>query len=191
MTSMHGQQPEPDMASPRVDPQRRERIIEAARELITQEGVDGVSHRKVAAKAGVPLGSMTYHFEGRDELIFEVFTRFANQISTRFYTVMQQAGSREEAVQIVANLITQDVLEDADELVLTHELYALAARDPKYRAVTHAWMAKSREAFELHFDPATARLIDAVVEGLSIHKALETEPMEDLALEAIRRIVGE
>ncbi|WP_377466350.1 TetR/AcrR family transcriptional regulator [Populibacterium corticicola] len=181
------------------DPDRRERIIAAARELIAAEGVDGVSHRKVAALAKVPLGSMTYHFTGRDELIFEVFTRFAQEMSDRFQAALSAAVSREEAVGIVANLINNDVLTDPDELVLTHELYALAARDPKYREVTHAWMSRSRAAFERHFDPLTARLIDALVEGLSIHRALDVDPelaglsseeRRGLATEALRRLVG-
>lgn len=188
--------------------QRRDAIIQAARELIALEGVDGVSHRKVAALAKVPLGSMTYHFTGREELIFEVFTRFADEVAARFYTTMQAAQNRDEAVEIIARMVSHGVASNADELVLTHELYALAARDPKYRAVTHAWMAKSRDAFELHFDPDTARFIDALVEGLSMHRALEKvdegvgaadltnagrstdAEFEALTLEAFRRIVG-
>ncbi|CAM5488856.1 hypothetical protein SGRI78S_04750 [Streptomyces griseus subsp. griseus] len=65
------------MATGRTDPERRDRIIDAVLDLIVDEGVAGVSHRKVAARAGVPLGSMTYHFSGMDELLHEAFTRFS------------------------------------------------------------------------------------------------------------------
>lgn len=34
---------------------------------------------------------------------------------------------------------------------------------------------RSRHAFERHFDPTTARVLDALVEGLTIHSALDTE----------------
>ena len=57
------------MATGHTDPRRRERILAAALDLIAEEGVAGVSHRKIAARAGVPLGSMTYHFTGIDELL--------------------------------------------------------------------------------------------------------------------------
>jgi len=176
------------MTNPRVDPERREKILAAARELIASEGVDGVSHRKVAARAGVPLGSMTYYFDGRDELIFEVFTRFADEMAARFDAVMREASNIVEARAAVASLISEQVLTDQSELVLTHEIYALAARVPRYREVTHAWMAKSRAALERHFDPATARILDAVIEGLTIHRALDTQVDEDLALEAVQRV---
>ncbi|MFD6211517.1 TetR/AcrR family transcriptional regulator, partial [Peribacillus sp. NPDC060253] len=50
-------------------PGRRERILAAVLDLIAEDGVAGVSHRKAAARAGVPLGSMTYHFASMDELL--------------------------------------------------------------------------------------------------------------------------
>ena len=59
----------------RHDPQRRDRIIDASLEVIAEHGVAGTSHRRVAAAADVPLGSMTYHFEGMDELLDDVLTR--------------------------------------------------------------------------------------------------------------------
>ena len=53
----------------RNDPARRDRIIDACLEVISESGVAGTSHRKVAARAGVPLGAMTYYFDGMDDLL--------------------------------------------------------------------------------------------------------------------------
>jgi len=65
----------------------------------------------------------------------------------------------------------------------------LAARDPAYRTLTNEWMGRSRAALGRHFDPATTRLLDALVEGLTIHRALDTEPHDDVDVaEAVRRI---
>ena len=60
----------------RNDPGRRDRIIDACLDVIAEVGVAGTSHRRVADAAGVPLGSMTYHFTGMNELLHEAFTRF-------------------------------------------------------------------------------------------------------------------
>jgi TetR/AcrR family transcriptional regulator, regulator of biofilm formation and stress response len=46
-------------AQRRYDPSRRNRIIDACLDLISQNGVAGTTHRKVADAADVPLGSMT------------------------------------------------------------------------------------------------------------------------------------
>lgn len=181
-----------DMArSRRHDPERRARIIEAALELIAEEGVAGTSHRKVATRADVPLGSMTYHFASMDELLREAFSRFSSQVSARFEHRLDGVRDVEQARQAVADIVHVDVFATREDLVLTHELYALAARHPDYRPLVEEWMRRSREALERHFDPRTAREVDALIEGLTIHRALGTGAHErDLTLDAVRRITG-
>ncbi len=179
------------VATGRTDPERRDRIIDAALDLIVDEGVAGVSHRKVAARAGVPLGSMTYHFSGMDELLHEAFTRFSGTIVAVFEERLGAATTPDEAREAVADLVHHLSGGNQRELILTHELYTLAARRPAYRELTRTWMGRSRRALEWHFDPATARQLDALIEGLSIHRALETEPHERaLTVEAIARITA-
>ncbi|WP_144874494.1 TetR/AcrR family transcriptional regulator [Microbacterium sp. 1.5R] len=157
------------------DPDRRDRIIDACLDVIAESGVAGASHRRIAEAAGVPLGSMTYHFSGIDELLHEAFTRFSHTISARFEERMAAASDLESARAAVVDIIREDVYGDPRELVLSHELFTLAARKPAYRALTTAWMLRSRAALERHFDRDDARLLDALIGGLSIHRALDDE----------------
>ena len=156
----------------RTDPGRRDRIIDACLDVIATSAVAGTSHRKVAAAADVPLGSMTYHFAGIGELLHAALARFADSVADQFDRRMAAAADRDEAELAVVALITEDVFRTRRDLVLTQELYALAARDPDFRRLTERWMARSRAALERHFDPATARVLDALIEGLTIHRAL-------------------
>jgi len=174
----------------RTDPHRRDRIIDACLDVIAEAGVDGTTHRKVAAAADVPLGSMTYHFAGMDELLREAFTRFADGVAERTRSRISHARTPQEAQQAVVNLIVTDVFSSSRDLVLAHELYTLAARQPEYRTITQTWMAQSRDILEQHFDPVTARMLDALIEGLSIHRALDTASPDDaLVAEAVQRMV--
>lgn len=50
---------------------RRDAIVRAAAELATENGFAAVSHRGVAERAGVPLGSTTYYFSCLDDLLGE------------------------------------------------------------------------------------------------------------------------
>ncbi|MGW6538493.1 TetR/AcrR family transcriptional regulator [Streptomyces sp. NPDC055051] len=177
------------MATGHTDPQRRERILAATLDHIAAEGVAGVSHRKIAARAGVPLGSMTYHFTGIDDLLREAFTRFADHIVTVFDEHLGGVDDREQAREALTGLVHALSEGPRRDLVLTQELYTLAARRPEYRALTQAWMARSRHLLERHFDPGTARQLDALIEGLTLHRALDPEPHDrELTSEAIRRI---
>lgn len=124
----------------RNEPDRRDRIIDACLEVIARFGVAGTSHRKVAAAAGVPLGSTTYYFDGMDDLLNEAFSRFATTVSDRFAQRMAAAVDTAAARTAVSAIILEDVFGDDRELVLSHELYTLAAREPRFRAITSAWM---------------------------------------------------
>ena len=173
----------------RYDPNRRDRIIEVCLDVIAEVGVAGVSHRRVAEAADVPLGSMTYHFTGMDELLREAFDRFARTVSDRFEQRMSEADNPAAAERAVVTLINEDVFGSARDLVLSYELYTLAAREPAYRDITNAWMSRSRAALEQHFDPLTALLLDALIEGLTIHRALDTDPQDpEVAVQAVRRV---
>lgn len=179
------------MATGHTDPQRRERILAAALDHIADEGVAGVSHRKIAARAGVPLGSMTYHFGGIDELLREAFTHFADHVAAVFEQRLNAAASAGQAREAVVDLVHELSDGPQRDLILTHELYTLAARNPEYRELTRKWMLRSRHLLERHFDAETARQLDALIEGLALHRALDTAPHDrQLTGEAVRRITA-
>ena len=125
----------------RHDPDRRERLIDVALAVIAEHGVAGTSHRRVAA-AEVPLGSMTYHFAGMDELLEAAFTRLAEHAADAFDQAMMQARTPVEAVEAIVGLITGTVLNRREAMVATYELYSLAARRPRYApSPTPGWRA--------------------------------------------------
>ncbi|PWH06014.1 TetR family transcriptional regulator [Brachybacterium endophyticum] len=179
----------PGTRTRRHDPDRRDRIIDACLEVIAEHGLAGTSHRRVAAAADVPLGSMTYHFAGMDELLREAFTRFADSVAQKAERRMAGADHRDGALAEFGRNIDEDVFGTQRELILTLELYTLAARRPEFRDITTAWMARTRATLEPFVDERTAQLLDAMNEGLTIHRALHADPSaEGLAADALTRI---
>ncbi|MFJ8867050.1 TetR/AcrR family transcriptional regulator [Streptomyces sp. NPDC102473] len=165
------------------DPGRRGRIIDAALEVIAERGVTGATHRRIAETAGVPLGSMTYYFDGMQELLVEAFTRLAESMSTRYREQLDAAATPREARAAVVEIICGPQRGSTRELLLCYELYAFASRNPALLEITRSWMRASRTSLSKHFDPRTARALDALVEGLTIHNSMDTDPMsrEDVA----------
>ncbi|MBG0816485.1 TetR/AcrR family transcriptional regulator [Planomonospora sp. ID82291] len=172
----------------RHDPGRRDRLIDAALAVIAERGVAATTHREIARAADVPLGSTTYHFASLEEVLIEAFTRHAEAAARLFDERLGAARDREAAIEAVIALIADDLLGSERDLVLAVELYGAAARTPALKAVTQDWMARSRRALERHFDPTTARELDALIEGLVLHSALSTDPMtREQIRHAVRR----
>ena len=51
----------------------RVKMLEAALSIMVEDGIRAVRHRAVATRAGVSLGSTTYHFASLEELIISAF----------------------------------------------------------------------------------------------------------------------
>ena len=56
---------------------RRVLLLQTTLRLIADEGIDAVSHRSVAEAAGVPLGSTTYWFSSRQDMLRQALEYFA------------------------------------------------------------------------------------------------------------------
>lgn len=174
----------------RHDPERREKIIAAALEVIAQHGVAGTTHRRVAEVANVPLGSMTYHFESLEDLVLEAFTRLDRSLSAYYREMLQAARNRDEACEAMVDIICGNRWTDR-YMTQLFELYAIAARKPETRRVLSDWMAHSREAMELHFPPHVARALDAIIEGVTIHNMATKDHLPRAEVRAmVRAIVG-
>lgn len=184
--------PSPPPPRPRrTDPHRRERIVEAALAVLGEHGVAGTTHRRVAAAADVPLGSTTYHFASLADLRAAAYRTLAERVSRSYEEALTGAGTPAELVDAVTDLVMGDAGAGGAEWSVTYELYLEALKDPALRGVTEEWMARSRRVLERLVDPATARGLDALVEGLVMHRMLSTAPMgRDVVREAVRRVVG-
>jgi DNA-binding transcriptional regulator YbjK len=168
----------PARAARRYDPERKSRIIDATLSVIADHGVAGTTHRRIAAAADVPLGSLTYHFSGLDDLLEQAFTRHAERMSpfyeSHFDGVRSQADLIDAVTGLMHELTSSGTGDDAHDWAISYELYLAALRDPALRKVTESWMRRSRAVLERFVDPLTARGIDAVIEGLVMHMMLST-----------------
>jgi len=60
--------------------QTRRRILQAVLDVIALEGIRGVTHRAVAARAGVQLSLTTYYFNDIEAMITEAFVQFSERM---------------------------------------------------------------------------------------------------------------
>jgi DNA-binding transcriptional regulator YbjK len=73
---------------------------------------------------------------------------------------------------------------------VAYELYLAALRDPSLRELTEEWMRSSRVVLERYVDPVTARGVDALIEGLVMHRMLSTAPPgRDVTSAMVSRLV--
>jgi AcrR family transcriptional regulator len=113
----------------------RDRILRATLRLLGEHGLGAVTNRRVAAAAGVSLGSLTYHFPSQAELLRASLVRHVDDETARIGKVaVRLAGTTaEEAPAETARAMAG--LPSGPEEIATLELLLLASRDPLMREV--------------------------------------------------------
>lgn len=174
-----------------TDPGRRDRIAVAALEIALARGVGAVSHRAVAAAAGVPLGSTTYHFRDLDDLLVAAVERAAGAWAEHLdaWSARIDAGTPLEAA--ACDLVLDLLGHDRARAVAEYELYLAAVRRPALEDATRAWAAICTTVLERHTDARTAQALTVAIDGLVLN-ALATGRTPDRATveDLVRRITA-
>lgn len=174
----------------RHDPERRQRIIDAAIRVVGAKGIAGLSHRTVAAEADVPLGSTTYHFKTLDDLMVAAL-RQANEGFAK--TVAARDALRDPGTDLAAELAALGgawFAGDRTGLEVEYELYLAALRRPALRPVADEWARAFADCLAQHTDPVTARALVAMVDGICLQVLLTGAPYdEEYAREVLARVI--
>ncbi|HLG87174.1 MAG TPA: TetR family transcriptional regulator [Alphaproteobacteria bacterium] len=113
--------------APSEQPEGRRRIIETSIRMIGEQGVADLTHRRVAAAAGLSLAATTYFFKTKNEMIFEAFRELHRRAFARL------ASSNPRAANSLSNLLLNKNGDPHWEVGAMTALYTAAARDPALR----------------------------------------------------------
>jgi TetR/AcrR family transcriptional regulator, regulator of biofilm formation and stress response len=180
---------------------RREAILRATLGVIAAHGTDGVTHRAVAAAAGVPLSATTYWFSSRDDLLEETLRYAARAEVDRFERLVLDLATQELDVSEWATALAAALAGELDAHRTRHlalyELALEAARRPSLRPEaqqvreTHLRLAEVGARAAGSDDPAAdAPIIVAAVSGLMFEQLAAPRPSfeRDVLRPALERL---
>ncbi|MFF9911729.1 TetR/AcrR family transcriptional regulator [Streptomyces sp. NPDC013457] len=187
------------------NPERRAALLDAAIEVLADEGARGLTFRAVDARAGVPTGTSSNYFTDRDQLLSQVGDRIFVRLTPEpgsVDTAMRPEPSRELVVELMRWLARRLAAERTCYLGL-FELRLEATRRPELReqltkVLRHDLDLNIRMHLEggMPGDADTVRLLYFALTGLlfdhftvpGLHGDRE---LDDLIETAVRRIVPE
>ncbi len=180
---------------------RREELLRATLRLIGAHGADAVTHRAVAAEAGVPLSATTYYFDSKEQLLQQALLLAAREETERLERLVlslapQSLGVAEWAAA-VASVVAQSVREDPATQVALFELGLESTRTPALRAELVDWQSAHLRLAEMGCravgsdEPALdATIVVAAIAGLMLEQlASDSESFEeDVLRPALERL---
>ncbi|MGH3239626.1 MAG: TetR/AcrR family transcriptional regulator [Spirillospora sp.] len=176
----------------RRDPEgRRKAIVEAAAALITEVGSDGLTHRLVAARAEVPLGSTTQYFATLGDLREAALQHLADEIDEGLAVVRETMKDVRTAPAALASAF-HDYLRDARLVQADSALTWASVRDPELRALSLRWFDEVVDILSVHVGVRRATAIAVFADGATWHAALHEEPLDlDLLTDAVTALFTE
>ncbi|MFI6999300.1 TetR/AcrR family transcriptional regulator [Nocardia sp. NPDC050175] len=163
----------------RRDPeQRRDEVITAAEEVITERGLAALTHRAVAEKSGVTLGSTTYYFKTLDDIVVAALQRAVDRFTTYVTEFHDRSGFAdiEELIPALADELVTSYTEHRNRTAMEFELYTAAMRDAALRPIAEQQMQVSTATFARYTDQLTAETAAAFVSGLTVRAMTATTP---------------
>jgi AcrR family transcriptional regulator len=181
----------------------RDRILEAACDLIAADGIDEVRIARVATRAGASTALVHHYFSTREELLEQALIHsFERAGEDRFGEPPEaQESPTEGLARAIADCLPLPGPQER-EWVLWVELWLRAVRDPDLRPVAARLYSRYREwiaelvrsgtdsgEFRADADPeAVADVAMALLDGAGIRAMLDDPAMD---VEAARALVAE
>lgn len=165
-------------ATRKRDPERRRReIIDAAVALMVEEGSDALTHRKVAARAGVPLGSTTQYFATLDDLraasmrtLMDEAEEWLAELEAEFV----REGASAEAYAAAMHRYLSDPQLVGGDFAMT----CAAQSSPAMRELSLHWTSRLVEALSRRIPRENARAVAMFTDGACMDTVIAGEPMD-------------
>ena len=182
--------------------QTRVRLLRAAAELIAEQGWGAVRTRAVAERAGLPHGTVSYHFRGKQELLTEA-ALYTVARAVPLEGLVGEQGTPPDLVELIEGWLTGAETTDPVVAGVGMEAMLQAERDPvlrrrlaelmgRYREVMTDLVASSqrRRTTMVQTDPAgLAALLAAIGDGLFLHARIDPELDTEAAITALRDLL--
>jgi TetR/AcrR family transcriptional repressor of bet genes len=169
----------------------RERILDAAIEVLKAEGYAGLTIAKVAARAGESKPLVAYHFGSKQGLVQACGRAVAELVTAEALASVEGATTVEEVIRGAAEGVEKLLERDQRLARLYFDLAAVSVVDPEIRGtitqVNDGWRKVFVELFGNATDgppsPAGARalalMVNAGIQGLALER-IERGPTPDL-----------
>lgn len=146
------------------DPARKEKILEAAAELVSRNGFHAVSMADIGLEAGITGSAIYRHFESKSAILVALFERVIDDLLQDERRTLEEVSDLKVALgALIAGQVEFVVRDRAIAQVYHHEIRNLPEEDQirlrrKQRLYVEEWVHLLREV-RSELDDATARTL--------------------------------
>lgn len=109
----------------------RQRLLEAATSLFSQQGYDATAVAEICANAGVSKGAFYHHFESKQAVFLALLEEWLARLDAAFAAVRQDSSDVPQAVVRMADMAGGVLASSGVQISIMLEFWMQAYRDPQ------------------------------------------------------------
>lgn len=171
---------------------RRELLLDAAVAVIATGGSGTLTHRAVAAEAGVSLASVTYHFPSADELRRAAFDHAGSRIGLAFRALVEAHLAEPERLPELTGAHARTLVGPArQDTVAVYEMILASTHDENLRPVIQELDGHLADLLTGYVgDRSTALIVASSIQGVILsHLARGDSADPDAVCSAVTALV--
>ena len=165
---------------------KREQILDASVRVFGTGGASAVTHRAVAKLAQVPLGSTTYYFTDRDDLLLQTMAHAREAEAVRLASIvdaLEEVPDVDRSLDVLTEMFFDKTVADPLYDLALFEMFMEATRNGVVRDEARAWSRMIGELVDRVLpptDPAVPRdmagqIVACLVAGLMLEAVSNAE----------------
>lgn len=162
------------------DPERPQRIVRAVRDLVREVGIAAITHRTVAERAQVPLGSTTYYFDTIDDMLAQALRLDIADFNDLMDRALAETEGQDPIDRVLA--IVRRVDEANLAAATAYDLYLNALTRPSLRPLAVEWGDSVIDSFATFLTHDQAVAIAVFLDGHGIRSTLGRSDRPDEAV---------
>ncbi len=95
-----------------LDLPTEQKILDAAKKVFIQKGLDGARLEEIAAEAGINKALLHYYFRSKEKLFQNIFDQMVGKIAPDFSVIVDSKGPIEERVELFVHRYIEFVSEN-------------------------------------------------------------------------------
>jgi AcrR family transcriptional regulator len=169
-------------------PSSRDRILDVAAQIASEEGASQLTIDAVAKRAGISKGGVMYHFRSKDELLSALVDRVTQTALTRMSESAALFGDK--ACPMLDALIDEGLRDDPAEQALFGGLLGAVANKPALaEPAAKAYSAVYRQFESMEAMAPNALVVALALDGLLFLRLLKLVNFDATNIERLRTVL--
>jgi len=171
---------------------RKQRIIDAAIEVLKEDSIEETTVRKIALKAGLTTGALYHHYKSKDEILFDVMKQ-SFQFTHKMVEAVRNEKRSKKGKELLSEIVSEvtkrlsKVEEQKLHILLFNNVIAKNSEikekyQNNYSEIINNTANLFDDAFEIEnnqYKKEVASILVAAIDGIAMQQALGILP-EDL-----------